>query len=517
MKYKLLVGVAFALSLAVVGQARAADASDLEAKVKDLERQNQILQLKYEDLEADVKRLKKPVEERVEQVLREKGTGTLEFVTADGKPLESVVKRVILQSKARTRWEYHDNLADGDNNVDDEFDFNSNRLDLGFGFEFSDHVTAMAQLRALFTGGGISGVNDPGSATAATDRDTVDVYQAYLKFSDVGVLFGQGPRADVTLGRQELVYGNEMLLGDSDFGSGQSFDALKLEVDIKPVKLDVFFAKIVENNVADDTTLPIVTGDDDTDLFGFYATLPLEGNAPSFDFYVIHLRSRTPLAGVPFVSQIGDADITTIGGRVYGETNAGFDYGLEAAIQFGEIGAIDLDAPFAAEAYVGYKFIEATSQPHVRLGVTVASGDDDPNDSDDGTFRAPFAERHPRLGAADLVSLSNILDIYLQVTLTPTEKSELGAAFHNMTVMEESDTAGAGGAFSNGNPNADDDLLGELDLWWKYRFTPQTQLEIVASVVKIGDFLDDQDPLAATGFTDGDVGFRLYANLTFSW
>ena len=189
-------------------------------------------------------------------------------------------------------------------------------------------------------------------------------------------------------------------------------------------------------------------------------------------------------------------------------------YGLEAAIQFGEIGANDLDAPFAAEVHLGYKFTEATSQPHVRVGAAVASGDDG-KDADIGTFFAPFAERHPRLGAADIVSLSNILDIYLQVTLTPIEKSELGVAFHNMTVMEESDTAG--GAFSNGNLNADDDLLTELDLWWKYRFTPQTQLEIVASLVMIGDFLDDSDLLAATGFSDDDVAVRIYANLTFGW
>ena len=101
-----------------------------------------------------MQRLKKPVEEQVNRYIDEKGTGVLEFSTADGRPLETVVRRVILQSKARARWDYMDNLSDGDNKTDDEFDFLSNRVNLGIGFEFTEQVSAMVDLRALFIGGG---------------------------------------------------------------------------------------------------------------------------------------------------------------------------------------------------------------------------------------------------------------------------------------------------------------------------------------------------------------------------
>ncbi|MCI0480710.1 MAG: alginate export family protein, partial [Candidatus Dadabacteria bacterium] len=58
-------------------------------------------------------------------------------------------------------------------------------------------------------------------------------------------------------------------------------------------------------------------------------------------------------------------------------------------------------------------------KPWVRVGLAYASGDGDPDDSDNGTFFNMVPTNHKWYGYADTTAFSNIIDAYTQILLKP--------------------------------------------------------------------------------------------------
>ncbi|MCA9577382.1 MAG: alginate export family protein [Polyangiales bacterium] len=199
-------------------------------------------------------------------------------------------------------------------------------------------------------------------------------------------------RVSVQLGRQELNYGEHLVLGSVPWHPmGRAFDAAKVRVDLgSGAWLDVFGAQLVEgatNNFADT----------DAYLLGAYAALgPLLHEGLALDVYLLEqLRAAASSGGIPGTPGL---QRSTLGVRARQRIGL-FDYRAEAGVQLGRTGAAKLRAfQFDAEAGV------TLAQDHLRLALEgfYASGDD-PGTAKNEAWDQLYPTAHIWLGFADII------------------------------------------------------------------------------------------------------------------
>ena len=184
----------------------------------------------------------------------------------------------------------------------------------------------------------------------------VDLYQAYINVKNLW-----GTPLSLRVGRQELVFGSEFLLGNNDsnaYFTGLSFDAIRLTFANDMFKADAFAAKLAETYQN--------FGKGDTDLYGVYGSyIGIED--VTIDAYWLYLVDNRVVGN--------EIDFHTFGLRGAG-TFSGFDFDVEAAYQFGNVDGQPSACPFgfgeadveydawAANLVAGYTF-DMTWQPRV--------------------------------------------------------------------------------------------------------------------------------------------------------
>ncbi len=260
-------------------------------------------------------------------------------------------------------------------------------------FELYDHSVWGEDFRSDY----LTGVDDHGNAK----MNFLTMNQAYV---DVSNLFGEPLK--LRIGRQAMKYGNGWLISDmltpSQF---LSFDGVKLTwTPSKEFTVDAFDMKLTEN----------VSGDEDSDFYGLYATytgipaLTIEG----YYFFLrdaAHVESTTLdtvgewWEGVTGVDQYGATELHTIGTHLFGK-ESGFDYDFQVAYQFGEashVGSwfVAKPLPYGDEnanydawggvATVGYTFADVKFQPRPFL-MGVYFGGEDNTDISFGDWLNPF-------------------------------------------------------------------------------------------------------------------------------
>jgi len=312
-----------------------------------------------------------------------------------------------------------------------------------------------------------------------TEDEQVNVYQAYIQANDM-----LGYPVSMKVGRQEMSYGTELLIGDLDFFQyGLSFDAVKLMYADQDLAIDMWWSKLVEN----------ITGpawnpetDCDTDFYGIYGTYSGVEDMV-IDAYLLYLRQAANWSN-GFVETDGQY---TLGARVAGLLAwiEGMEYNVEAAYQFGEDGMDnDYDA-WMVDLLLSYA-IEAEYDPTVFFGYTFSTGDGDPDDNDNETFMFPFTDYHSRWGYADLVGLGNLNVFKLGMTACPAEDWLLATQIVWMLTHEEEQIPPSlGGGYTNAT---NDDSIGqEFDISMVYNYTEDLQFELTYGHVFVDDWLDD--------------------------
>ncbi len=348
------------------------------------------------------------------------------------------------------------------------------------------------------------------------ESDTVDLHQAYLTI-------GNAKEFPLTakLGRQELSYGDERLVGAFGWNNiGRVFDAAKLRLQYDAFGMDFFSGWVV---VPEDNRF---NKDNDHDWFsGIYVNLT---GVPKhlLDLYFFSRnadRKAISAADSPQAPQPGARDIYTIGFRLKSkpaETGA-WDYYVEAAYQFGNFqdrrlaGGPRLDhQAWMAVAGGGYTFKEAWGKLRLGLEYSYGSGDDNPTDGDHGTFENLFPTNHKFYGYMDFLSLQNLHDVRGIVTLKPQAKLTLNLEGHGFWLANTRDNfytaAGTprGGIASTAGNNYGvnsgyDAFLGaELDIIASYAVTRFAQLEAGYGHFFRGDYV--KQSLSAIGSQDAN-------------
>lgn len=255
------------------------------------------------------------------------------------------------------------------------------------------------------------------------EDDTIDLHQAY-------VTIGNHKEFPLSLkaGRQELSYGEERLVGAFGWNNiGRSFDAVKVRWQNPLFGVDFFsgYPVIPENGKFIDVP-------NRHDWFsGAYATstkLP----ANILDVYFLSRNADRQAINTEPSPQFGQPtarDIYTLGARIKskpGETG-NFDYSLESAAQVGDFASSATADRKAQSAYMyvaqlGYTFTDLWATPRFGLEYDYSSGDNNSADGVHHTFDNLFPTNHKFYGSMDVVSLQNIEDFGMNLTLKPTPR-----------------------------------------------------------------------------------------------
>lgn len=294
------------------------------------------------------------------------------------------------------------------------------------------------------------------------ERFDLQLMEAYLQIKDLPVqgFYLKGGRIGITEGA-EVFYGetkidwviknrlSERLIGNWDWTNlGRRFDGGIIGYSNAVFDINAFGANVLEGGFDFDDGYEEL---DHVVVVGGAFTLKQDVVIADTQFRVFdyfYFDNRDPAQAFSG----DDLQINTIGASVVGAYDAGpgqVDLLLWFAFQTGNFGDLDQQA-FGVIGEIGYQFLEVILKPWVRVGVAYASGDDDPDDSDNGTFFNMVPTNHKWYGYVDAVAFSNLIDAYFQLLLTLHSKVSLAVDGHLFRLASDDEFWIAGsGPFNN--------------------------------------------------------------------
>lgn len=455
----------------------------------------------------------------------------------------------------RIRYENRENVQ-LNNNTSDNVHGTTQRTRVNVNAKVSDEISAFIQLQNVRTWGSNSSANTTTTDTAFSDGTTnngttTDTHQAYLQVNKVF-----GTPLSVRLGRQELSYGNERLVGALNWSQiGRSFDAAKVMYKSSDIDVDVWASKLNERTTQTDIVSETAArkgSDNDMDFYGIWATYKgIKDN--TIDLYALVLRdggagvfanTATPNvnAGAALINGInyGDPDgdgtvagankegaalLYTLGARLKGAVGS-FDYEAELDYQTGDtFNGTDVDA-MAYAVTLGYT-LPVDMSPRISVEYVNADGDDNSTDGDVETFNQLFPTGHKHLGYADLVGYQNVEAWRLGASIKPTKALFVSVDYWNFQLNEDKDAwYRANGSrviapVTAGSTNVTDDEIGnEIDVIAKYKYADNLSLEAGYSLFQPGDLVQTATRGAGAGtksFADDDDQTWVYGMVTLTF
>lgn len=367
-----------------------------------------------------------------------------------------------------------------------------------------DHRAAYADVPAV--------VGTGKNVNYGPESDTIDLHQGYFTVGNANEF-----PVTVKVGRQEMSYGEERLIGAFDWNNiGRAFDAAKLRWQNGWGNVDIFSAMpVVPRDGQFDTSNP-------QDVFsGVYATFTKIPRTILETYFLSRNASRSAIDFVsdPQFPQPTARDIYTVGGRLKSAPGdlSHFDYTLEGAYQFGDFAATTASPRLTQNAFMfvgeaGYTFGNVWATPRLGAEFDYASGDDNPNDNTHGTFDTLFPTPHRFFGSMDLFSLQNIQDAGANLTLKPTRRTRVALLGNVLWLADTRDylytaagtprMTGGYGIHSNYNP-----FVGsELTLIAGYAITRFAQVEVGFGHFFAGDYVA-QSQAVNGGSRDADFAY----------
>jgi hypothetical protein len=324
--------------------------------------------------------------------------------------------------------------------------------------------------------------------TGAPFKGTFDMR---LAFADIGRAAG---RVAVRVGRQELVYGDQRLVGHVGWlNTARTFDAAKLTLRGKRTRVDVFGASVVRSLERE-----LDKSGNGNRFYGAYGVTSALIPKASVEPYLFVRSDRGIRSEGGALARLNAA---TIGARATGKLPARFDYDVDMALQRGAL------AGDRIEAWAGHWQLRQTlpgTWPVRLVGeFNIASGDRDQTDGTRGTFDQLYPTGHDKYGLADQVGWRNIRHMRLGLELPPVKTVQLTGGYHSWWLMELNDAlyAASGVAIARVAGGAAASHVGqELDIQASRALSPQLQLTGGYAYMMPGRFLKQATPGASYSF-----------------
>lgn len=266
--------------------------------------------------------------------------------------------------------------------------------------DLTDNVSATVRLLSEWIWGRQGEVFYNGGFTDYGDNSmAVDLDLAYVVLKE----FLYSPLT-LTIGRQELHFGNDMIVGDPDTNrfahfshmtripydltKRKSFDAIRATLDYNPLVVDVVMAQVREGG---DTTTGAGGYIDDVDTLRADDDIRLLGINAKYDFGKWNTTGEAYFwqkhTGRKAYATNKNDTVNTVGGRIVTQPIENLTYQLEGAFQFGELNPGDITGAaydgnrelsrraWAVETFLTYDWKKAKYTPSATLGYAYFSGD----------------------------------------------------------------------------------------------------------------------------------------------
>ncbi|MDX3775429.1 alginate export family protein [Chromatiaceae bacterium AAb-1] len=310
-----------------------------------------------------------------------------------------------LGGEIRWRYEYTSAPAWGDEPQDQHGVFMQRYV------AFADwHVAPALRLFGQFNSALASG---RAGGPSAVDENRLSIQQAFVQWSPA-------VNTQLVLGRQELNLGSGRLI---DVREGPNvrrrFDVARVRLDLRQWQLDILAARpwLIHPGSFDDRL------DHQQALWGIYVVNPelslgLPGN--KVDLYYLGYRNRQAV-----YAQGEDDELRhTVGARFWGEQGA-WIWNWELIYQFGHFGQGNIRAwSIASDTR---RLLKGQLKSALGLSANIASGDNDPDDADLGTFNALFP-RGNYFSELALLGPRNFYNLQPYFTVNPFPWLELTGA-----------------------------------------------------------------------------------------
>ncbi|MBI4463540.1 MAG: alginate export family protein, partial [Acidobacteria bacterium] len=289
------------------------------------------------------------------------------------------------------------------------------RIRLNARLRLNERVTGLVQLQDSRLWGQ--------EVSTASNESNVDLHQAYLQVDRF-----LHDTLSLRVGRQELAYGNERLVGAFGWNNvGRSFDGLKLGYSVSQGGADFFFSRTADRRNTG-------RGSGSEDLIGVYGRIGKAGAIIGLEPYALYLRDGQEIQGERLGVQPQPMRILTLGFRHFAQFSSGFGYTLENAYQVGENGP-DTHRAAALAAIARYRSTRRFS-PEIGFEYDFATGDSDPRDGRSGEFNNLFPTNHAHYGYADYMGWRNMHNFkpYFSFQPFPNVRTEL--SYHRFLLAE---------------------------------------------------------------------------------
>ena len=311
-----------------------------------------------------------------------------------------------------------------------------------------------------------------GTSALATDRELaggrraldVDTGALQQAFVDLKLPFGEGNALTIRPGRQALLFGKQRLVSPLPWSNTlRRWDGVSAIFEVGDWNIHGFWTQFVPVRKYD-----FNEADGQTEFWGAYATGKVPSTDLGLDLYLLGINRDDVMT---YNGTMGSEDRITVGSRLSGGVgDTPLDFDVEAAYQFGEVGAADISAWMLA-AQLSYPLPDCPASSRVHIGFDYASGDHSPG-GDVETFSHLFPLGHAYLGYADVIGRQNIIDASVGITGKPLDRMIASVTGHLFWLADDSDALyNAGGGVARGAiAGADGEVGSEIDVTVKYAF-----------------------------------------------
>ena len=392
---------------------------------------------------------------------------------------------------------------------------------IGIDADLTDNVSTTVRL-----------INERDWTMDASNQTEIDLDLAYVTLKECFY-----SPLTVTIGKQNLLYGNGLVVGDpdtndaepvarivaNDLSSRKSFDAIKAVLDYSPVVVDIVFAKINANTMTVAATGGQADPRDDIDLWGINAAYDFDNEYNAvIEGYIFQRRDRNQIVAT---NQLGNEDTCNVWG-VNGsmEPISGLLLSGEVAMQTGDYNntaaspdkAIDRDA-WALDVALAYdglsdsvSFLPGLSLRTAYVYRSGQAGDGATTNVDFSTTTAECNVWDPMYedqthgiianqlfnGINDGVD-SNGRTICVGASAEPIEDLTLSVDYYNFSLAEAWYSSNAAGQTRTLNGSSyyvrdDKDLGYEIDVALDYAYTEDVTMSLASGWFKPGDAFDSK-------------------------
>ena len=292
-------------------------------------------------------------------------------------------------------------------------------------------------------------------------RDTWTLWQGYAQIGS-----SASGWADALAGRQVLAFGDERVIGPSDWlNVGRTFNVARVDLHHPGFNLTIFGSSVVPGSNA--VLHEAIPGNN---FYGIYASFQDVIPRASFEPYVLW-RVAPGNYGLPETVGRGHLNEVTTGLHVKSALPADFDYDTEFDGQTGTLGPSPIRA-WAGYANVGKHFPNVATAPLVFIEGNYASGTKNPAGRDWNTFDQLYPSNHDKYGFADLVGRRNLVQFRAGVEENAGKKWKFKQAFESYWLATSSDNfyASSGAIAVLAHPGDSRHIGNELDLVAEYQF-----------------------------------------------